>query len=309
MRSLRLWETAGFLVIAAALHVSAAAVLLPEQVRQGAPVAAPPAALAAGSAQIEDLVAEWDAPPSPEPETSALTAPAPEDMTAPPLSDQQPEPTVIAPPPALAAPDPATLRPNLPPPPEPQPRIVPPDLPELQAFSPPRITAEPALRLEASARPAQRPEKPEPRRQTRPRAEPQDQRQPAARQQPAERRQAGTPTRAGQGGQSANSRAGGGGGGLSANQRASLQAQWQAQISTCLLRSIARTSGGSGLRATLAVQVGRNGRIQAAQITGSTGNARIDREIARGARRARCPAAPAQLTNASFAFTQPISIR
>ncbi|MDP5307937.1 hypothetical protein [Paracoccus spongiarum] len=308
MASGRLFETTGFILIAAALHVSAAAIMIPDPTRQGDPLTAPAAQarLAAGSADLADLVAEWDAPPQPTPEAAALdAAPLPEPPAEAPIG------TAMAPPPALATPAPLAMRPNLPPPPEPQrepqPRIPPDDLPPLHSFAPPVFEAAPPLRLEASARPEPRPARPEPGRDTRAR-EPQRPRAESPRDPAPQRRQAAAPAPRGQGGQAARS-ASGGAGGLSSSQRASLQARWQAQISACLLRSIARTSGGSGLRATLVVQVGRNGRVQAAQVTGSTGNARIDREIARGAGRARCAAAPAGLSEGSYAFTQPISIR
>ncbi|MBU3030009.1 TonB family protein [Paracoccus marinaquae] len=305
-------EIAGFVVIAAALHVSAAAVMLPEQMKRGAFYDAPPAVLAAGSVDMAGLVSEWDAPPEPTTEIVETTPPAPpveEVQDEAPLSEQPPVVTAMAPPPALLPPETSAVRPNLPEPPAPQPEIVPPELPELQSFSPPEIV--PPLRLDASARPMQRPDpKPEPqreiRKQAQPKAEPERQK---ARTEAPRQPQAAAPSRAGQGGQSAASSSGGGGGGVSAKQRASMQAKWHAQISSCLLRSIARTSGGSGLRATLSVRVGRNGRVQAASVTGSSGQARIDREIARGAQRARCPAAPKELTDASYSFTQPISIR
>lgn len=312
MPSRRALETAGFIFIAAALHVSAAGLMLPDQVMRGAPQDAPPAALAAGSVDIQEMVAEWDAPPSPEPEM------AQPEQTQPPIEDTadatpepmaQPEEMAMAQPAPLSEPQ-AAARPNLPPAPEaPQIEISEADLPELRSFEPPEIKVEPALELTQSARPERRPSKPEPRRQV---AQPEPAKanpQPQRRKADKTPQQASPASTAGQGGQSRAARSGGGGGGLSANQRASLQAKWQAQISSCLLRSIARTSGGSGLRATLSIRMGRNGRVQAAQVTGSSGNARVDREIARGAKRARCPAAPKALTQASFAFTQPISIR
>ncbi|SNT68598.1 energy transducer TonB [Paracoccus seriniphilus] len=312
MPSRRVIETAAFFVIAAALHVSAAALILPEQVKRGAPQDAPPAALAAGSTDMQELVAQWDAPPAldPEPVQPEQIQP-PVDETA----DVTPQPMPQPEPPAMTQPDPlpqpeAVARPNLPPPPEaPRVEIARENLPELRSFEPPEIKAEPALTLSASARPERRPAKPEPKRQVarkqpaKPRAQPQK-RTTAQKQQ-----QSAAASRAGQGGQAKATRSGGGGGGMSAKQRASLQAQWQAQISSCLLRSIARTSGGSGLRATLSIRMGRNGRVQAAQISGSSGNARVDREITRGAKRARCPAAPKALTKASYSFIQPISIR
>ncbi|MDB6177188.1 TonB family protein [Paracoccus sp. Z330] len=313
MPSRRAIETAGFFVIAAALHVSAAGLMLPDQVKRGAPQDAPPAALAAGSADIQELVAEWDAPPAAETESvqPEQTQPVVEDMPdTPPAPMPEPETVAMAQPTSLPQPE-AAARPNLPPPPEAPPvEIDKADLPELRNFEPPEIEVEPALALSASERPAKRPSKPAPKRQvTKKEPAKPKQAQPQKRSTKQQTQQAAVPSRAGQGGQANASRSGGGGGGVSAQQRASIQAKWQAQISACLLRSIARTSGGSGLRATLSIRMGRNGRVQAAQVTGSSGNARVDREIARGAKRARCPAAPKALTQASYAFTQPVRIR
>lgn len=297
MSGIRIWETAGFVLIAAALHVSAAAVMLPETLRRGEALDAPSAALTAGSPDLAALVESWDTAPD-----------AGTDVASPRLTDRpddapEPAPPEIAVPeiaaPAMAAPDEVSAPPNLPPPPEAQPRIVPPQLPELRSSDPPVTHTPSALALDASARPEQRPLRSQPQ-------VAQPRRQPDAQPQP---RQVAAPPRRGEAGQAAPRTAPAGGGGMSASQRASLAAQWQAQVSACLMRSIARTSGGAGLRGTLSIRIGRNGRVQEAQVTGSTGNARVDREIARGAQRARCPAAPAGLTDASHAFTQPISIR
>lgn len=305
-------EAAGFVLIAAALHVSAAAIVMPDAVRQGLAADAPAAAtLLAGSPGIAALVEEWqteaevDLAPAEPPQQMAPPQDAPPDLPVTHAAGMEPasagpRPEAASP---LVPPAAATARPNLPPPPQ-QPRIDLTDLPELRSFDPPQIPLRQSLALAASVRPEQRPQRPEaPQPQAR-RAEPLPQQQQPRQQQAAPSGQAG------QGGQAATrSAAQGGAGGVSASQRASLQARWQQQISACLMRSIAQTSGGSGLHATLGIRVARNGRVQSAQVTGSSGNARVDREIARGAQRARCPAAPPALTEASYAFSQPISIR
>lgn len=304
----RSWEIAGFVTIAAALHVSAAAMILTDPPAAGAPLNSAPAPISAGSGDMADLVNEWERPPEAE---TATELQQPEDIAEPDIEPPAPEePTVTAAmqPPQPIAPQPSPAQPNLPEPPEPQPASVDPELPELQSFEPPQIDAEPTLALQASDRPQRRPQRPdpEPRREVQ-REQPQRQQQPA--RQAAEPRQA---TQGGGAGGTATQRSSGGGGGgsgLTAGQRASLMARWQGQLSSCLLRSIARTSGASGARGTIAFTIGRNGRVQGARVTGSTGNARVDREIARGAQRARCPAAPAGLTEASYSFAQPFSIR
>lgn len=296
----RAWEIAGFVTIAAALHVSAAAMMLPDPPAAGPATDSPPAAISAGSGRIADLVNQWEQPPEAE-TASEMAEPdqIAEPRVQPPTAEEPPVMAALQPPQPVA---PSPTQPNLPEPLAPQ--IVEPQLPDLQSFDPPRIEVEPALTLEASARPERRPRKPEPQRN----AKPQQQKQ-----QPA--RQAAEPRKATQGGGSGgtatqrSSGGGGGGSGLTAGQRASLMARWQGQLSSCLLRSIARTSGAAGTRGTIAFTISRNGRVQGARVTGSTGNARVDREIARGAQRARCPAAPAGLTEASYTFAQPFSIR
>jgi len=304
----RSWEIAGFVTIAAALHVSAAAVILTDPPAAGAPLNSAPAPISAGSGDIADLVNEWERPPEAE---TATEMQQPEEIAEPdiePPIPEEPPVTAAMQPPQPIAPQASPAQPNLPEPPEPQPAPVEPELPELQSFEPPQIDVEPTLTLQASDRPQQRPQRPDPE----PRREVQRE-QPQRQQQPA--RQATEPRQAAQGGGAGgtatqrSSGGGGGGSGLTAGQRASLMARWQGQLSSCLLRSIARTSGASGARGTIAFTIGRNGRVQGARVTGSTGNARVDREIARGAQRARCPAAPAGLTEASYTFAQPFSIR
>lgn len=295
-------ETAGFFTIAAALHVSAAAILLPDQVQRGAVAEAPPAALAAGGEEIRAMVSDWERPPEvqkmadlaepePMPEPQPQPQPQPDDLTQ---VAPIPQPQMIAPAPDLA-------RPNLPEPPPP-PRIAPAqlDLPDLQEFAPPQIETDPALTLEASARPDPRPKRRQPEPQAR---KSERQRQPA----PA----AAPPAQAaGQGGQAKARRPGGGGGGASAATRASALAQWSAQIQTCLARQLSRVSGGRGGRVAVNISVGRDGRVQGAALAGGTGDARVDAQVLRGIQRVRsCPAAPAALTDPSYTFQQPFTIR
>ncbi|MGZ3217859.1 energy transducer TonB family protein [Paracoccus sp. T5] len=298
MMTRRTLETAGFFTIAAALHVSAAAVLLPDQVQRGAVAEAPPAALAAGGEEIRAMVSDWETPPEVE-EMADLAEPEP-------MPEPQPQPqpdnlTQVAPipQPQMIAPESDLARPNLPEPPPP-PRIAPAqlDLPDLQEFAPPQIETEPALTLEASARPDPRPKRRAPEAQAR-KPEPQRQAAPAA-APPAQA--------AGQGGQA--SRPGGGSGGASAATRASALAQWSAQIQTCLARQLSRVSGGRGGRVAVNISVGRDGRVQGAVLAGGTGDARVDAQVLRGIQRVRsCPAAPAALTDPSYTFQQPFTIR
>ncbi|MFN3273836.1 MAG: TonB family protein [Paracoccus sp. (in: a-proteobacteria)] len=294
----RILETAGFITIAAALHVSAAAFLLPEQVQQGeaAEAHAAPAALAAGGEAVQAMVSDWETPPELEiPPDMAGPQPAPEPQPLPVAPEAPPVQMALAPP-LMAMPDPSPARPNLPEPPAPH--IAPAELD-------PPVTEEPALTLAASARPERRPDrqpKPHPTRQQQP------ERQQAPRETPAPTQPA--PQRAGQGGQSQASAQGGGGGGLSAQQQASLVSQWGGQIRSCINRRVSAPRGlRQGGRVVLALTVGRDGRIQGVGVAGSSGQPPLDQAAVRGAQRAgRCPGAPAGLTDASYSFQLPISL-
>lgn len=303
----RAWEIAGFLTIAAALHVSAAAIMLPKRPSAGAPPDELPAALSAGSGDLADLIDQWEAPPEVDISTGqSLFADIAEAAPVLATPDQPPALAAIKPP-VQTNPDRSVAHPSLPAPPEAQPARTAPELPDLHRFDPPVIETDPALTLASSARPDPRPQRTtaEPQPKTTSKAEP-------AQKQPA--RQAAQPKPAAQGGGAAGTSARqssgeNGSGGISPGQRASLMARWQGQLSSCLLRSLARTSGAAGTRGSITFTIGRNGRVQGVRVTGSTGNPRVDREIARGAQRVRCPAAPAGLTEASYTFAQPFSIR
>ncbi|MGP9803580.1 TonB family protein [Paracoccus sp. NSM] len=308
MAQRRVLETAGFITIAAALHVSAAAILMPEQLQRGEMGDLGPTALAAGGAEVQSMVSQWEntpeiatptdlAQPETPPEMQPMPQPEPVEMTAPPEA-----------PPALTAPEMPMAAPNLPEAPEP-PRIEAADLnlPEIQRFEPPEIAVEPALTLEASARPERRPDRsrPEPQQQ---RAEPRQRAPEAPVRQQAQSQP--PPQQAGQGGTApASNRGGGGAGGVSENQRANLMTQWGGQIRNCISRRADTPRGARGGRVVLALSVGRDGTIQNIAVAASSGRADIDQSVARAAQRAgRCPAAPAGLTDARYSFQLPITI-
>lgn len=304
----RTLETAGFFTIAAALHVSAAAVFLPDQLQRGEAAEAPPAALSAGGEEIRSMVSDWETPPEVE------TAAEPVQPQQPPQPVEVPEPVQAEVPPVMAAapsltpPEAPPVQPNLPEPPEPAP-IDPAqlDLPDLQPMDPPKIPVESQLVLDSSTRPQRRPDpqpEPEPRRQP----EPQPERQQAQERAPAPAQPA---QRAGQGGQAqTSSQGGGGGGGVSAATRANAMAQWGGQIRSCISRR-ARPPRGirQGGQVLLSVNVARNGVIQGIGIAGSSGQPAVDQAVADAARRAgRCPAAPDTLTDSVYPFTLPIQL-
>lgn len=299
MPSRRILETSGFIIVAASLHVALAAVVLSDGSAPGALSATPVAAVAAGSGELQEMIAGWDAPPIAEetPEFSQPEAPQ-ETEVEPPVTDEQPAVAALpVPAPVSVAPEVSPVRPNLPEPPEPQPVVAEPELPELQNFSPPEIKVDPALVLTASEHPQRRPDKPKPEPETRRKAEPTPE---PARQQQAQPQQ----SRAASGG-------GGGGSGTSAAQQASLESQWASQLVSCISRrarapSSIRQSG----QVTLRLQISRNGTVQGVSLSASSGVAALDQVAIRAAQGVgRCPAAPAELTKASYLFSLPIHLQ
>lgn len=319
MAQRRIWETAGFVTIAAALHVSAAALMLPDSAQEGAALPGPVGELSAGGAEIQAIIAEWEQGP----EISDMTEMAPpEDMAEPqqpePVIDEAPVMAALTPPPMMTAPEAAPSRPNLPEPPKPQPEVVKPILPELQSFAPPEIeAADPALKLEASARPQQRPE-PQPKAQPEPKREAKDAAPKEATKPKATRQgvvgdtpRAGAAAPQGQGGSAATGSAGGGGGGVSKQQHASLMSKWGGQIRACISRRAAAPRGvKQGGRVVLSLNVSRNGSVQGVGVAGSSGQPALDQAAVQAAQRAgRCPAAPKGLTEASYSFQLPINLQ
>ena len=183
------------------------------------------------------------------------------------------------------------------------------DMAELFPPAPPELETPPEVVLNTSARPQRRPQRepeqqrrPEPRRAERREPEPQRQAEPRRQEQPAPQQQQAR--RIEQGQQGATGRTG-----VSTRQLARDEATWKQQVGACIARSISRVSGARGAQVTVSLQVARNGRVQSASVAASTGDARVDREIARAMGRARCPAAPSSLTKAAYPFIQPLSIR
>lgn len=302
MATRRFWDIFGFAIIATSLHVSAAAIMLPDTSLRSTPGNELQAALAAGSPEIAALVAAWDAAPEPQTRIAATaTPPATDDLVPLPAQPHLSARPHDAPSPLPAEPSIPAARPNLPEPP--LATAAPPQLPPLRTLPPRRIEAQAEPALTSSARPQARPDRPKPARVAQPAAQPQPKQQPQTR---TPRRQSAV----------AASKAGGTGGGRTGSpsaaggeSAANLLAGWQRQISACLSRSISRVSGVSGSSTTLSLRIGRNGRIEAARLARSTGNARLDREIVTRALRARCPAAPAGLSAPSYPAQLPIGIR
>lgn len=304
------WEIAGFVTIAVALHVSAAAVLMPEQIAMGADIPAPPAPVAAGSGKISDLIEQWENPPEAvtEPELTEpqeIAEPQIEQPTPDAAPDRAPEVPQVP-----AAPQLSAAKPNLPETPEPQPEVVEPELPELQSFEPPAIKSE--LALDTSTRPDHKPArpKPEPKREVQRQAEPK--REPAPQQQaakPQPQRQRATQGGGARGNSSARA-AGGGSSGVSAQQRASLEAQWHSQLLGCIARGASRARVGRRGELKVSFTIAANGVIQGVAPVTSSGDPRVDRQVVRAISRVgRCPAAPAALgITSSVSATAPVRV-
>lgn len=94
---------------------------------------------------------------------------------------------------------------------------------------------------------------------------------------------------------------------LSPGERRSALKEWGAKIRAKVERSRRQpASGGSG-RVVLALTVARDGRLVAASIAESSGNAALDAAALQAARSAgRFAAAPRKLTEASYPFTLPL---
>lgn len=203
-------------------------------------------------------------------------------------------------------PEKASEPPELPPLPELEPLE---DMADLFPPAPPDLETPSDIALDSSARPLRRPpepkpqvqREPEPRREARQQPEPRQRAEPRQDQQPAPPQQT---RRAQQGQERATGRSG-----TSARQIARDEATWKQQVGVCLLRAASRVSGAQGARGAVNLVIARNGRVQSASLAGSTGNARVDREIQRAMGRARCPAAPPSLTNPAYPFQQPFNIR
>ncbi|MTE00567.1 energy transducer TonB [Paracoccus sp. YIM 132242] len=280
-----LWGGASVLVLA--LHLGGALWIM----RQAEAAAPPglPAPVFIDLAPAEE-VAEEPAVPTEEPVQEAAEEPVE------PEPQPEPEPEEVAEP----------L--DLPPLPQLEPLD---DMADLFPPAPPDLDAPPEVVLNTSARPQRRPERepePEPQHQAEPRRErrepePQRQAEPRRQEQPAPRQQQQA-RRVEQGQQGATGRTG-----ASAQQIARDEASWKQQVGVCLLRSASRVSGASGARSTVALVIARNGRVQSASLTASTGDPRVDREISRAMGRARCPAAPSSLTKAAYQFYQPFAIQ
>jgi protein TonB len=245
------------------------------------------------------LARAWQEPPDRAEATTAPPPPAPDTATPPkatadarPALPPVPELTPIlpatlprsepAPPRAIVAPAPQTAQPapmGEPPPQMPRPQARPSTPPRPDRAMPDHAEAPP----QADRSPPAPPE-PEPK--------------PKARAQPAQPAQAAR---------------GGGDKAQSAQNAASdrLQAQWGAQIQRKVHRRLIYPRGAQGNgTARVALTVDRAGRLTGLKLVRSSGTAAFDDAALNAVRRAgRFPAAPAELTRASYSFTLSLAFR
>lgn len=296
-------ETAGFVLIALSLHVAAVAAFIPDSPQKGAAADAPPAQLAAGGAEMQQMVNEWEAPPEIETRVEMPQQPQPE--PAPERPEPIAEPTIEPETDMAALPQPMSepplvAEPNLPAPPQPA---------EIEA---PEIDRPSDLALVRSERPDERPARPEPQRQPEPEPERRAAPQPNPAPVPRQNQQPGQAAaqRAGQGGTAPQAAQGGGGGGVSEAQRANALNRWGGQIQSCIARQARRPSGVPDTGTTLlSLDAGRDGTIRGIGIARSSGNPVLDQAAVQAAQNARrCPAAPAEVTNASYPFIFPVTL-
>jgi len=266
-------EIAIFIALALVLHIAFFATAPARGSESQGAGGAERISLQGASAQIAEMVQEWEAPPT----VQETAKPA------------------LTPPPAMAPPIPAMTAPLAP--------TAPRDLPQMIAQQPPT----PAIEATIDTQPAAPPQRYAPTTSDRPQARP-VQRQPEPEPQPqprqtsagqAEQRAAGTGGGA-QAGQSQTSNAPT----LTAGQSAQLEATWGAQI----LRRIERRKraprnvrGSNDVRVTLTI--GRDGQLLSSAIQQSSGVQNVDQAALRAVSRAApFPAAPAGLTQGSYRF-------
>lgn len=330
----RLGETLAFLALALGVHLLMAMRFEREDgADAGGQDGAAMVTIAAASASLETMVAEWEHPPE---VVEVAQRPVP------------PEPTVQAPPPALAvqpdlppelgapialpsAPRAAEERPQIdlatprPPEPEPEPEpepvaeTPPPPEPQPEPVAEPAAEPEPRrmVELDPEGRPTRTPrppempaglEPPDPPREV---AEPTPAARPAAQQRPASAASQAQKAAGSGGTQQAGTSGSSTVKTLGRAQEAQLMSVWGARIRSRIERQkrFPRGARGSG-RVVVRITVMRDGRISGAGIARSSGNPAFDQAAMTAiSRTGRVPAAPDELTQASYAFNLPMDFK
>lgn len=297
-------EIAVFGALAVGLHVLVMADWPEQGAEAGGVGGQAMVSLTGATQQIETMVSEWTRPPDvatpvevAQPVTDAVQETAPQTSIQ---IDQAPN----------AALKMAAMAP---------PKVDTPPQPDVQTFAPPPPPEKPEVRSETTpvpstpprARPERRaetPPKPAPQPKSQPKPAPKAEAKPAKKQQKASsgstaQKAAGTggTSQAGNS-KSAKTKT------LSKGQEASLIATWGSRIRSKIERRKRYPSGTrSNGTVTLKVTVDRNGRLLGVSVRRSSGDAKLDNAAVSAVKKAgRFPAAPKQLTSASYPFSIPI---
>ncbi|SPF78367.1 TonB family protein [Pseudoprimorskyibacter insulae] len=334
---MKLAEGAIFLGLATGLHLAVFAIA-----PGGGPAASgeggqAQVSLAAMPEQVQSLVAAWETAPEAaqdiaQPDVNAGdvapvvadAAPDPARRAAlpPPIAPQSPQDQSLAPmadpglplPPAPTAPEPVSEAMGLPPAPPPLVNDKLPTqalammaAPQASPYAPsidtstaePQPVAAPATSPRPVARPAPKPKpatKPAPQKNaTKPKAKP-------SAPQPAQKATGAGKTATASAGTAKTAASG-----PSKAERQNAMAKWGGQIRSRIARA-QRYPGGTRAQGTvkLRITVSRGGKLMAATITGSSGDAALDKAALKAVRAARLPAAPKALNNASYDFNLPL---
>ncbi len=320
---MRIVEITTFIALSGALHAATLYIApVPGGSSSGGAGGTADVTLQAATPTLAAMVQEWDRPPEIS-EAPALAAPemtpTPERPTQDAPVAERPETTGLATP--SPAPDLPQAETRLPAPPVPlaqtTPDVLPlldmpaadaPDLPSEQtaqrpeppqqprvidtAPSAPQVDTTPAAQRTAptaSLRPEPRPERPEPA-QTRP--------QPAQTAKGAGPQQTASPKPAPKA-QAPR--------GPSQAQLARLEQQWGASITSALRRAHRPPRGAQG-SVTLVIAIAPSGQVAAVSVAASSGNDRLDQSALAAVKRARFPRAPDGLTQASYRFSQRLTV-
>lgn len=231
--------------------------------------------LQAASAQMEQIVENWDKPV--EVIDTVETPPEPQPVIeTPPMIETPPDLAVIKTA-AVALPDMAA------------PDVTPPLLDDIAAPPPPKEKPKPKPKKKA-------PPKPTPKKKVA------DEARPAIAGQNAQKASGSG------GGDSAGKTGSASAASLSKAKQTSLTRQWGAKVRARVSRQKRYPRGASGTGSVvLSITVARGGTVTAARIARSSGNPAFDQAALTAVSRAgRMPAAPSALTNASYSFNLPI---
>lgn len=311
----RLLETSAFLALAVGLHV-AIAIRIPsdEGSDAGGQGGQALVSLQGAAPGMVEMVEAWETPPEvTQPDTPEMVQPQSEPAPEAPVIQTAQRPSFPSMELPEALPDTAALPSvdtDTPPPPQDEPEPLPEKVVE------PEPTPEPQPEQIAEALPS-------PALSKRPQSRPEDLAIPKPREKPPEKAVRGNRTQkaraGGDGG--ATQRAAGNGGSQQAGTssgtvkagngkaQARLEAVWGSQIRTRIERKKRFPGGlrGQQGRVIVRITVGRDGSVLGAQVIRSSGVAAFDQAAMTAIQRSgRMPAAPAELTQASYAFNLPM---